>query len=121
MQQIPRPFDSDELEEEETKAILVLGILASIAVGFQLDSAHSFPFIDHLGAPPVWVRVFEILGLVTIVYFFVLYLGFLTLTLAFRPKGKWLRRMKFWSGFCFKVGAIGLALGLCAYALRVFL
>ncbi|MDG6904123.1 MAG: hypothetical protein JRN72_04925 [Nitrososphaerota archaeon] len=36
------------------KVILVLGILASIAVGIQIAGAHLLPF--QLSTPPEWVR-----------------------------------------------------------------
>lgn len=107
------------------RAIIALGVLAGIAVLLQLANASPkiFPFTNLviIGAPPGAIRMLEHLGIIGVVIFYGVYLGFLTLWLtlkSFVPKLEgflWHAARAF-----FGLGTAAFILGIIAFVIRLF-
>lgn len=111
------PFTPEELAEEEVKAILVLGILATLAVGLQIAGTHSLPL--HLVAPPEWVRGAEYTALYLITAWFVTYIITLGYILAVKPRGRLLWFSKAFASISFGTGLALFAIGVVVYLIRL--
>jgi sterol desaturase/sphingolipid hydroxylase (fatty acid hydroxylase superfamily) len=108
----------DQLAEDEVKAILALGILASLAVAFQL---HGLQVIHSpLLQPPKWIRQFEWFTEGGVGIFFSTYIGLLALWFAVKNSSYWEGKIRYASQACF-VGGVGFIILLyIAFFLRVF-